>query len=146
MAAISGRSRTDSGCGLFGFSRSVETITSESMGDTNTDAERLQRTLEDHELAVKQAVESLGELQAELEEAATNVDDDRVSDQLADLGRRLETHEHRLEAVVETLDEHKDAVRGIDATGDDLAQAMERARRRARQESEPPTPHDREDS
>lgn len=116
------------------------------MSDQDPDDVRLAETLDAHELAVKRSVESLGDLQAELGAVADDIADDEIRDRLANLGRYLETHESRLEAVVETLDDHKSVVRSLD-TGDRsaLAETMERARRRARQESKPPTPGDHEE-
>lgn len=117
------------------------------MNETNSGAERLQQTLEEHERAVKRSVESLGELQTELRRAAADLEDERAAETLAEIGRRLETHESSMETVVETLDEHKRVLRRADtADRTALADAMERARRRARQEPEPPNGRDYENS
>lgn len=93
---------------------------------------RIQRTLEAHESAVKESIESLGTVERRLEEAADAVDEATA---LEDLGRALERHEERLERVVRTLDEHKKPLRELDDDPGELAAAMERARQRARVES-----------
>lgn len=117
------------------------------MTDTDADGQGLHETLEEHELAVKRAVESMGELQAELRAVAADEDGEEATRRLADLGRRLETHEDRLEALVETLDEHKRVLRRVGgAERDALAEARARARRRARQESGPPTARESDDT
>lgn len=108
------------------------------MTDNSTDVRSLQTTLEDHELAVKRSLESLGGLQTELNRVASNTDNERIKAKLGELGRCIEDHETHLESVVETLDEHKAVIRESEPSDTSaLAEAMERARHRARIESEP---------
>lgn len=104
----------------------------------------LQQTLEAHEREIKRALESLGRVQEALKRAATESTDDDARDRLTAVGRRLERHENHLQAVVETLDEHKRAIRRIDsADRTALKEAMEKARHQARQETHPADPtHD----
>lgn len=108
--------------------------------------QELQQTLEAHERELKRALESLGRVREELEQAAVESTDDDALDRLTAVGRRLERHENHLQAVVETLDGHKRVVRRIDsADRTALKEAMEKARHQARQETHPvdPTQDDR---
>lgn len=58
-----------------------------------------------------------------------------------DRSRLAERHENHLQAIVETLDEHKDVVRGLESPDRTaLAAAMEKARHQARQEHHPADP------
>jgi len=109
---------------------------------------RLHDSLEAHERELKRALESLGSVQSALESAGANVETDGASrEDLVDIGKQLEHHETRLQSVVETLDEHKRVVRdGEDTEASALAEAMERARKHARQESHPPDPTVRDES
>lgn len=98
-------------------------------------------TLESHEVEVKRAVESLGNLQRELERTAESVESDAAMNRLTQLGRSLANHENHLQAVVQTLDDHKTVIRSVDDTDRTaLEEAMSRARAQARQESHPPDP------
>lgn len=100
----------------------------------------LHSTLEGHETAVKRSAESFGQIEAAFERVVSGFeDDDAALELLEPLGRALEAHESQLETVVETLDDHKRVLRQADDRGqEELAEALERARRRARQESGPP--------
>jgi ABC-type transporter Mla subunit MlaD len=110
------------------------------MTDEHDLTDELARSVEAHEREVKHAIESLGTVQAELDDVAGQVDDETV-DRLTALGRSLERHERHLEAVVSTLDDHKSIVRSGDSVdGQALEEAMARARHRARQESSPLAP------
>lgn len=98
-------------------------------------------TLESHEVEVKRTIESLGQLQAELERTAESVQSDAAMDRLTQLGQCLANHENHLQAVVQTLDDHKTVVRSVDDTDRTaLEEAMSQARAQARQESHPPDP------
>jgi len=116
------------------------------MNETDTLGTQLQETLEAHELAVKRALESLGEVQEAVGRAGDGISDETPQEAIAEIGRRVEGHETDLRAVMETLDEHKRTVRELDdADGSTLKEAMERARYRARQEDHPADPtHDRD--
>lgn len=105
---------------------------------SNDSDSRIGESLDKHELAVKRALESLGTLEDQLVEVASDASaDDRI--RLEPLGRALETHVQRLEDLVRTLDDHKRAVYDVTEEGQDsLAVAIERSRRRARQEPTPP--------
>lgn len=110
------------------------------MTSEHTREDDLWSALEAHEAAVKRSVESFGAVEAAFDRAVDAFDgDEEALGELERIGRALETHERRLEALVETLDERKGALRRAET--DDpggLAATMERARRRARQEPQPP--------
>lgn len=99
-------------------------------------------TLEGQELAVKRSIESFGDLETAFERAVSELENEEAAlEPLEQLGKALEMHESRLERVVEALDDHKRVLRRLDDhDGDALTEAMERARRRARQETGPPSP------
>jgi len=109
------------------------------MTDEEDLGRRLYRTLEAHERELKNALESLGRVQSSVRSAA---DEEAVPrEELVAIGKRLEHHEDALRVVVETLDEHKRVIRDTENTDETaLAEAMERARQRARQEGHPPDP------
>lgn len=112
----------------------------------NETEDATERSLEDHERAVKRSLASLGSLEDRFHDVvdeATQADRER----LEPLGRALETHVERLETLVRTLDDHKRAFRDEEGGGSDpLGPAVERARRRARQEPTPPGSTDGDDT
>lgn len=102
----------------------------------------IERSLEEHERAVKRSLASLGTIEERFQDAVEAASDEQ-REPLEPLGRALETHVDRLETLVRTLDDHKRSFRDEDGEGTDpLGPAVERARRRARQEPTPPSSGD----
>jgi hypothetical protein len=95
----------------------------------NTDRTDLEETLESHEAAVKRALESLGELQQAVGDGTETLPEAHRESLIA-VGKALETHEQRLETVVETLNDHKGQVGGADGASA-LGERLERERQRA---------------
>lgn len=109
----------------------------------------LEATLEAHETELKRTLESLGHLQEAIREGGEILTDDEALAVLADIGQVVERHESHLQAVTETLDEHKKVIGNVDDPDSTaLQEAMVRARQQARQESHPPDPaqYDTEDN
>lgn len=100
------------------------------MTDDATDT-GLEETLEQHELAVKRALESLGALERTFQEGVESSSKEELS-RLEPVGRALEVHVDRLESVVTTLDDHKALIREDDGVSATYTDALERARQQAR--------------
>jgi len=96
----------------------------------------LEETLEEHELAVKRALESLGDLEVAFQDLVESSSKEEL-DRLEPAGRALEVHVDRLESVVTSLDDHKALVREDDGVSATYADALERARQRARYDDSP---------
>jgi len=105
------------------------------MTDDTTDTE-FEETLEEHELAVKRALESLGTLEEEFQELIESSSEEELA-HLEPAGRALEVHVDRLESVVTTLDDYKALVREDDGASATYSDALERARQRARYDDSP---------
>jgi len=106
----------------------------------------IERSLEEHERAVKRSLASLGTLEERFQDAVDSASDEQ-RERLEPFGRALETHIDRLETLVRTLDDHKRTFRDEEGgSPDPLGPAVERARRRARQEPTPPGSDDGDDA
>lgn len=118
-----------------------------SSDETRTEfGEELWRSLEEHETAVKQSIVSVGEVESELKSVVETLDDMEEENETSDLrpviaglGEAIESHEEWLEEVIRRLNDHKDVIRSADDMGkEEMANVLQEARRKARQESRPP--------
>lgn len=111
---------------------------------TNDTDDPIADSLEDHERALKQVLESLGVLEDQFAAVTRDMTEDDQAP-LEQVGRALEQHISHLEDLVQTLDDHKRVVRETSGEQSDvLAAAIERSRRRARHEPTPPSGSDDE--